>query len=173
VAALWGSPADVGHGVDRHFPSPAQLANADIERAGVVTTRATAIRSLARQIVSGTVPLGNSGDPRSCGAAIRAIPGIGDWTAAYIAMRAFGEPDAFPSGDLILRRAAGNVTARELEVRSQAWRPWRAYAVVLLWQAAGEEHQRLRRKAHEPRVEIEHGASRRVAAGWSGAGGAE
>jgi AraC family transcriptional regulator of adaptative response / DNA-3-methyladenine glycosylase II len=51
-------------------------------------------------------------------------------------MRALGEPDAFPSGDLILRRAAGNCTARELERTSQAWRPWRAYAVMLLWRGA-------------------------------------
>jgi AraC family transcriptional regulator, regulatory protein of adaptative response / DNA-3-methyladenine glycosylase II len=68
--------------------------------------------------------------------ALRDLPGIGDWTAAYIAMRAFGESDAFPSGDLVLRRAAGGCTARELERRSDAWRPWRAYAVMLLWQDA-------------------------------------
>ena len=54
-------------------------------------------------------------------------------------MRAFGEPDAFPSGDLILRRAAGECTARELERESQAWRPWRAYAVMLLWQGANDD----------------------------------
>ena len=66
-------------------------------------------------------------------AALRSIPGIGDWTAQYIAMRAFNEPDAFLSGDLILRRAAGGLSARDLERRSEAWRPWRAYAVMLLW----------------------------------------
>ena len=51
-------------------------------------------------------------------------------------MRALNEPDAFPSGDLVLRRMAGDCSARELERRSEAWRPWRAYAVMLLWQAA-------------------------------------
>ena len=54
-------------------------------------------------------------------------------------MRALGEPDAFPTGDLVLRRVAGNLTARELERRSQAWRPWRAYAVMLLWRTASQQ----------------------------------
>ncbi|HWW60612.1 MAG TPA: 3-methyladenine DNA glycosylase 2, partial [Thermoanaerobaculia bacterium] len=66
--------------------------------------------------------------------ALRALPGIGPWTAHYIAMR-LGEPDAFPAGDLWLRRAAGNLTERELERISEAWRPWRAYAALLLWNA--------------------------------------
>ena len=59
-------------------------------------------------------------------------------------MRALGEPDAFPSGDLILRRAAGNCTARELDRTSQAWRPWRAYAVMLLWRGALDQDEQSR-----------------------------
>jgi len=70
--------------------------------------------------------------------ALQALRGIGPWTAQYIAMRALGEPDAFPSGDLILRRMAGDCTARALDERSERWRPWRSYAVMLLWQAAKE-----------------------------------
>lgn len=68
------------------------------------------------------------------------LPGIGAWTAQYIAMRAFREPDAFPSGDLVLQRAAGNGTrlsAAALEERSRAWRPWRAYATLHLWTKSG------------------------------------
>ncbi len=65
------------------------------------------------------------------------LPGIGDWTAQYIAMRALGEPDAFPAGDLILRRAASAndkpLTEKQLRLRAEAWRPWRAYAAVYLW----------------------------------------
>ena len=80
--------------------------------------------------------------------ALCAIPGIGDWTAQYVAMRALNEPDAFPSGDLILRRMAGDLSARELERRSEAWRPWRAYAVMLLWQAATDGEQPTRRTRH-------------------------
>ena len=64
---------------------------------------------------------------------LREIPGIGDWTAQYVAMRALGEPDAFPSGDLGLLRALGLGTAKELERRAEAWRPWRAYAAMYLW----------------------------------------
>jgi len=61
------------------------------------------------------------------------IPGIGKWTAQYVAMRALGEPDAFPSGDLGLLRALDLENARELERRAEAWRPWRAYAAMYLW----------------------------------------
>jgi 3-methyladenine DNA glycosylase/8-oxoguanine DNA glycosylase len=61
------------------------------------------------------------------------IPGIGTWTAQYVAMRALGEPDAFPSGDIGLLRALGLKSSAELERRSEAWRPWRAYATMYLW----------------------------------------
>jgi len=68
-----------------------------------------------------------------------ALPGIGAWTAHYIAMRALAQPDAFPAADLILRRAAGQgrtLSTRELEQLSEDWRPWRAYAVMLLWRSS-------------------------------------
>ena len=67
------------------------------------------------------------------------IPGIGRWTAQYIAMRALGDPDAFPSGDIALLRGSGIATNRELEVRAEAWRPWRAYAAIYLWSIAGNK----------------------------------
>ncbi|MGB7150759.1 MAG: hypothetical protein WBD45_16485, partial [Terriglobales bacterium] len=72
------------------------------------------------------------------------IPGIGKWTAQYVAMRALGEPDAFPSSDLGLLRGMGLTSARELEQRAEAWRPWRAYAAMYLWKigspgASGED----------------------------------
>ena len=70
--------------------------------------------------------------------ALRELPGIGDWTAQYVAMRALREPDAFPAGDLGLRKALGAgspLPERQLAARSEAWRPWRAYAAVLLWAA--------------------------------------
>jgi AraC family transcriptional regulator of adaptative response / DNA-3-methyladenine glycosylase II len=99
-------------------------------------TRAETIRALARQVADGTIDFSQGSDGRATVSALHALPGIGEWTVEYIAMRAFGEPDAFPRGDLVLRRAAGGCTARELERKSQAWRPWRAYAVMLLWGAA-------------------------------------
>ena len=65
------------------------------------------------------------------------IPGIGKWTAQYVAMRALGEPDAFPCGDLGLLRALKLESPRELEQRAEAWRPWRAYGAMYLWNLAG------------------------------------
>jgi AraC family transcriptional regulator of adaptative response / DNA-3-methyladenine glycosylase II len=64
------------------------------------------------------------------------MPGIGPWTAHYIAMRALAWPDAFPKEDIVVRQRLGNLTAFEAERRSQGWRPWRSYAVLLLWQNA-------------------------------------
>ena len=141
IAAMFGSPAagDPGdRGLERLFPTPEQLADAAIEQAGVVSVRAETIRALARRIVNGTLTFRSCADGRAAVSALEDLPGIGNWTAEYIAMRALGEPDAFPSGDLILRRAAGDCTARELSHKSEAWRPWRAYAVILLWQDANE-----------------------------------
>jgi len=85
---------------------------------------------------------------------VTAIRGIGAWTAEYIAMRAFGEPDAFPSGDLVLRRMTGARTARELQRRSEAWRPWRAYAVMLLWRRATEASRGPAMRARRPRLAL-------------------
>jgi len=124
------------HALDRLFPTPLQLAGAPIERAGMPAARAETIRTLARRVADGSLTLGACSNTRAAVSALMTIPGIGAWTAEYVAMRAFGEPDAFPSGDLVLRRMAGDLTARELERRSDAWRPWRAYAVMLLWLAS-------------------------------------
>ena len=101
--------------------------------------RAETIRALARRVADGTIAFDPARrTPRPRCRRSQALPGIGDWTAEYIAMRALGEPDAFPSGDLVLRRVAGGCTARALDRRSEAWRPWRAYAVMLLWRSASE-----------------------------------
>jgi AraC family transcriptional regulator of adaptative response / DNA-3-methyladenine glycosylase II len=147
LAGRFGSPVAGPAGLVRLFPSPAQLANAAIEEIGVVTTRAEAIRRLARTVVEGAIALNSCSDGRATLAALAALPGIGTWTTGYIAMRAFGDCDAFPSGDRILRQMTGVRTARELDRRSESWRPWRSYAVMLLWQVAKE-----RPKAGPPRV---------------------
>jgi AraC family transcriptional regulator of adaptative response / DNA-3-methyladenine glycosylase II len=124
VATRWGITA-------------ASLAEAPIEEAGVIRSRAATIRSLARQTRDGTL----SFEAPDTVDQLRAIPGVGDWTAQYIAMRALNEPDAFPTGDLVLRRMAGDCSARELQLLSEPWRPWRAYAVMLLWQSAVDGRQ--------------------------------
>jgi AraC family transcriptional regulator of adaptative response / DNA-3-methyladenine glycosylase II len=96
-------------------------------------------------------------------AALAALPGVGAWTAQYVALRALGEPDAFPAGDLVLRRVAGAgsapLTARALEVRSEAWRPWRGYAVMHLWCAAAHAA----RPSAADRARSRRGAARRRA----------
>src|SRR6185436_2166772 len=148
IAALFGTPVSDGGGLTRLSPTPAQLEGAALERAGVMPARAEAIRSLARQVAEGRLTLAPCVDGRAAIAALSALPGIGDWTAEYIAMRALGEPDAWPRGDLVLRRLAGGLTARALDRRSDAWRPWRAYAAMLLWQQAVDDDQRTGRVRH-------------------------
>ena len=120
IAERWGTPIwpqarDSGPALNRLFPTPDQLADAPLEEAGIISARASTLRSLARAVRDGGVVF----DGVSTIDALRAIPGIGDWTAQYVAMRALNEPDAFPSGDLVLRRMAGDCSARELERRSE------------------------------------------------------
>jgi AraC family transcriptional regulator of adaptative response / DNA-3-methyladenine glycosylase II len=122
----------------RLFPSPARLGRARLERVGVVRTRAKAIRELARRAESGRLVLGPGADTGKTMASLAGIPGVGPWTAQYIVMRACGEPDALPTGDLVLRRAVGALSARELERCAEPWRPWRSYAALLLWQEASD-----------------------------------
>ena len=144
LAARWGSPVDGGLALTRLFPTPQQLKDAPAEEAGIIPARAATLRALARAVIDQRVCFEGDSAMRS----LLAIPGIGEWTAQYVAMRALNEPDAFPSGDLVLRRMAGDLSARELDRRSKAWRPWRAYAVMLLWQTAREVDERNRRSLH-------------------------
>ena len=130
VAAKWGEAVTTEHGLNRLFPWPAALVDAKLEKAGIIASRARTIRRLAQLVSAGTL----SFESPTAVEDLQTITGIGEWTAHYIAMRALRDADAFPSGDLVLRRKAGNCTARLLEKRSQRWRPYRAYAVMLLWQ---------------------------------------
>ena len=134
VAERWGEPVDTTIGLTRLFPAPQRLVNAPLEEIGLISTRAATIRAVARAVMDGALVF----DGVSTNQSLRSIPGIGEWTAQYVAMRALNEPDAFPSGDLVLRRMAGDLSTRALDARSLAWSPWRAYAVMLLWQSAAE-----------------------------------
>ncbi len=134
----FGTPIDAPAGGLTHlFPRPTTLAKARIEAIGVPAARAATIRALARSVASGALVLDGSQDVGDTIRRLRDIPGIGAWTAEYVAMRALGEPDAFPSGDLGLRRAFGNgagpIAASALERIADDWRPWRAYAAMHLW----------------------------------------
>ena len=155
IAERWGtSTRPTGERADRPtgalsrlFPTPDQLSDAPLEEAGITAARAQTLRSLARAVRDGGIVFNGVSTLES----LRVIPGIGEWTAQYVAMRGLNEPDAFPAGDLVLRRMAGDCSARELERRSEAWRPWRAYAVMLLWQAARDRDRQARRAPHATR----------------------
>ncbi|MBI2170133.1 MAG: helix-turn-helix domain-containing protein [Actinobacteria bacterium] len=123
-------------GLTHLFPEPAALADATLERVGLPRARAATVREMARRALDGSLVFDGSRGLAETVAALGAIPGIGPWTAHYVAMRACGEPDAFPAADLGIRRALGNgrpLTARQAEQRAEPWRPWRAYAAVHLW----------------------------------------
>lgn len=131
IASAFGKP----YGDAFLFPLPDALAEAPIEKCGVTPARAQSIRALASSPLSREA-IGLA-EPHL--ARLEAIPGIGNWTSQYVAMRALGEPDAFPSADLVLLRAAGCRDTKELEARSGAWKPWRAYAAMHLWQGVKDE----------------------------------
>jgi len=138
VATTYGTPFDEGAavGLTALFPTPDVLVDAPLERQGITRARASTIRGLARALLDGRVQFRAEQSLAAFESDLVALPGIGPWTAHYIAMRALAQPDAFPSADLILRRSAGQgrtLSTRELETLSGEWRPWRAYAVMLLW----------------------------------------
>jgi AraC family transcriptional regulator of adaptative response / DNA-3-methyladenine glycosylase II len=126
-------------GLGAIFPEPAVLVDASLETLGIMPARARTLRGLAAACRDGGVRFGVEQALPEFVERLCALPGIGPWTAHYIAMRALSQPDAFPAADLIVRRVAGAGTAlstRALEALSADWRPWRAYAVMLLWRAA-------------------------------------
>ncbi len=141
LVKAFGEPVSgAEEGLTHRFPTPARLARADLSRLGVPRARGEAIRGVAAALARGEPVLEPAADLDKLISRLCALPGVGPWTAHYLAMRAFGEPDAFPAGDLVLRRATG-LDERALERRSRAWRPWRAYAAIHLWTATHEEER--------------------------------
>lgn len=123
---------------DRLFPQPQKLVRARLENLGIIASRARTIRSVARAVVDGTLSIDAAESADDFCASFQAIKGIGEWTAQYVAMRALKNPDAFPASDLGLLRSFDlpeklRMTPAELMTRAEAWRPWRAYAALLLW----------------------------------------
>ena len=124
--------------LNRLTPAPARVAAAsvdDIARHGIVAARARSIIALAAAQRSGELCLdgGTHPNPDDSIKRLAELPGIGQWTAHYIAMRALRWPDAFPKEDIAVRNNLGGLTAKEAEAASQAWRPWRSYAVMHVW----------------------------------------
>lgn len=123
-------------GSGRLFPTAGRLAALPVEEIrsiGLPGRRAETIRNLALAVRRGDLDLEGESDPRSLIESLLSIPGIGSWTAQYIVLRALRWPDAFPAGDLALRKVLGVRSATEAEKRAEAWRPWRAYGVLHLW----------------------------------------
>jgi AraC family transcriptional regulator of adaptative response / DNA-3-methyladenine glycosylase II len=125
-------------GLTHLFPSPRTLAAADLRKLGIPTQRATAVTSLSAATATDPSIFSARHSLEEAVLRLRSVRGIGEWTAQYIAMRELREPDAFPAADLGLLRAMAEVggrrlTERELLVRAQCWRPWRAYAAHHLW----------------------------------------
>jgi AraC family transcriptional regulator, regulatory protein of adaptative response / DNA-3-methyladenine glycosylase II len=126
--------------LNRLFPSAAVLAQAlpdDLGALGIVKQRQAAIVALARAVTDKRLQLHGGADVQASIAALKELPGIGDWTAQYIAMRALRWPDAFPAGDVALHKALGVQEARQPAVEalaaSERWKPWRSYAVIRAW----------------------------------------
>ena len=124
-------------GLTHLFPQPAALAQAPLEELGMTRARAAALRGVSAAVAAGDLDLDGFGTLEDAVERLVRERGIGNWTAQYIAMRALREPDAFPAGDLILRRAISrngdNPSEHEVAARAERWRPWRAYAAIALW----------------------------------------
>jgi AraC family transcriptional regulator of adaptative response / DNA-3-methyladenine glycosylase II len=133
IAAQYGEPFQAADELTHVFPSAQALVNMKAANAGMPTSRVESIRSLARAVKNGDITFTADTDADELRQRLCAIPGIGPWTAQYVTMRALGQPDAFPTGDLGLLKALELRNARELEQRSEAWRPWRAYAAMYMW----------------------------------------
>jgi AraC family transcriptional regulator of adaptative response / DNA-3-methyladenine glycosylase II len=150
LAARYGEPLTAADGgLTRLVPEPAALAEADPRDLGMPARRAGTLTCVARALAAGELALDPGVDRRAAAVALRALPGIGPWTSAYIALRALGDPDAFPSSDLGLRKAAGRLGAlgawgdptrsAALARLAECWRPWRSYAAEYLWSTLEKE----------------------------------
>ncbi len=124
--------------LNRLTPTPEAIAKASVHqlaKLGIVSARCKSILALARAQISGKLSLdsGNHHNPEVTIERLAELPGIGQWTANYIAMRALRWPDAFPKEDTAVRNNLGGIGAKQAEELSQAWRPWRSYAVLHIW----------------------------------------
>jgi AraC family transcriptional regulator of adaptative response / DNA-3-methyladenine glycosylase II len=163
IASRFGKRFAGPSGLTHLFPAPEILANAKLVDVGLTGARAETIRALARAVCSGKINFEGVIDSDMFLARLCEIPGIGKWTAQYVAMRALGEPDAFPSSDLGLLRALSLGSSRELEQRAEEWRPWRAYAAMYLWRMlshAGTTKKIVSRKSQEKSIVNEEFLSR-------------
>jgi len=135
----WAEP-----GLTHAFPTPQHLAAADLSGLKMPGARIRCLSSMAAAVADDPNLLSPTAGLAEMVARLRALPGIGEWTAQYIAMRQLREPDAFPAADVALMRALADAdgvrpTADELLAQAEAWRPWRAYAALHLWASLADE----------------------------------
>jgi len=168
LVKAFGEPFSATGGITYLFPTAQVLSEAKPARIGLTEARAATIRSLARAVCRGEICFERITDLQTLIEQLLELPGIGRWTAQYIAMRALGDPDAFPSADIALLRRSGAKDARELESRAENWRPWRAYAAIYLWSAAGEHQAPQSRSLGKSKTEV---SRLRAAGSVGGVGG--
>ena len=143
----FGAPLPDPDGALTHlFPAPQVLAEADPSSLGIPVSRGGAIAALSHVVASGELVLDRSADREDVAARLLALPGIGPWTAGYIAMRALGDPDVFLATDLGVRRGLERLGLPGDQpaalAHAQRWRPWRSYALMHLWTSPPEEEPR-------------------------------
>ena len=139
----FGAPIDTPHaGLNRLFPDAATLAAASPESIGtlgIVRQRVRALQALATEVAAGRIQLHRAAPLQDTLSALLALPGIGEWSAQLIAMRALAWPDAWPASDIGILKALGTRDVQQASEQAQAWRPWRAYAVMRLWLSLADE----------------------------------
>ena len=142
VAQFGAIRTDAKGELDRAFPTADVLALASLEGLGLTKARMNTLRALAQAAADGAIHFQAGQKADDFEQKICLIPGIGPWTAQYVAMRALRQPDAFLAGDLVLQQVLGGdarLSEREAAALSQAWRPWRAYAVMHLWHLSSDD----------------------------------
>ena len=142
-AMAFGDPIKTPYPEMTHlFPTPETVAGLTVDAIaaqGIIGARANSILALAHAVAEGNISLEpNTGDVTETMNRLKSIPGIGEWTAQYVAMRALAWPDAFPHTDLGIMKALNETNPKRILERGEAWRPWRAYAVMHLWKSLEE-----------------------------------
>ncbi|HVC61347.1 MAG TPA: AlkA N-terminal domain-containing protein [Acetobacteraceae bacterium] len=150
-------PVAVDQGLTHVFPTPRQLAGADLAAMGLPKARRLALASLAAAVVTDPLIFGPRRSLEEAVVQLRSLAGVGEWTAQYIAMRELREPDAFPAADIGLMRAMSDGSGErpspaELLALAEQWRPWRAYAALHLWASEPHESPIVAKVLHDPQA---------------------
>lgn len=147
VVEAFGDPMMPPHtGLTHHSPSVERIAALsvdDLAACGIPRTRAASIIAIAGELLAGRLRLEPGAPDEETIKQLIALPGIGAWTASYIAMRALRSPDAFPKEDVVLQKVLGGVSAKRADELSQEWRPWRSYATLHLWRSSSASTDKL------------------------------